>query len=76
MSGCVHCIYTIYADELETYSTALQSARAALTSAGVKKAGWPEEVRGIDDGSGGGMVERERRKVEDGLDPSMAAFLA
>lgn len=72
MSGCVHCVYTMYADDLELYSSALDSARAALTTAGVRQTEWPDEVRGSD----GGMVEKEKKKVEDGMDPSLAAFLA
>ena len=76
MSGCVHCVYTIYADDLEVYSTALTTARDALISAGVSRLHWPDEVKGVDDNAGGGMVEREKQRIEDGLDPSMAAFLA
>lgn len=78
MSGCIHCVYTIYADDLEAYSSALTSAQAALISAGVDKADWPVEVKGGDarDASRDGWVEREKKRVEEEPDPSMAAFLA
>ena len=76
MSGCVHCVYTVYADELEAYSAALTSARAALVSDGIAEAEWPEEVRALDIKGGPGLVESEKRKMVDAMDPSMAAFLA
>ncbi len=67
----------MYADDLELYSSALSSAREALSSASVSKADWPEELRqGDGDGNGNGLVGREMKKMEDEMDPSMAAFLA
>ncbi|WVF69616.1 hypothetical protein IAT40_004394 [Kwoniella sp. CBS 6097] len=41
MSGCVHCVYTIYADDLETYSEAIVRARTALLDAEVPQDQWP-----------------------------------
>jgi hypothetical protein len=74
MSGCVHCVYTIYADDLEIYTESLSSARQALLSAKVPSSEWPEEVRTSEDGAG---VKREEvKKVESSVDPAMAAFLA
>lgn len=81
MSGCVHCVYTIYADDLELYTDSLSSARDALRQAQVKLSDWPEEVRDLEskDGKGmGGQVvqDKEQAKAQQGMDPSMAAFLA
>ncbi|WVQ98248.1 hypothetical protein IAU59_005371 [Kwoniella sp. CBS 9459] len=41
MSGCVHCVYTIYADDLEAYSDAVVQARQALLKAGIPQDSWP-----------------------------------
>lgn len=78
MSGCVHCVYTVYADDLETYTSALSSALEALKSGNVSKDRWPAEVRAMDQkGQSGEKLKRaEEEKVTDGLDPGMAAFLA
>lgn len=76
MSGCVHCVYNIYADDLETYTAALSDARKALTKAGMKEAEWPEEVRAVKAQGQEGMVEGEKAKVREEMDPTMAAFLA
>lgn len=78
MSGCVHCVYNIYADDLEAYTEALESAHTALKASGKPTAEWPEAVRKLDNTSGGkeGMVEQEKEKVGQGLDPVMSAFLA
>ena len=76
MSGCVHCVFTIYADDLELYFSAISAARAALISADVSKADWPDEVRGVDGLDERGVVEREKRRVEEGMDSCMTAFLA
>jgi hypothetical protein len=75
MSGCIHCVYTFYAEELEAYTSALDQAMDALMQAGVEKGDWPEEVRAHDGGEGAGEV-KEKEKVGMSLDPSMAAFLA
>lgn len=75
MGGCVHCVYNIYADDLEQYTEALKSARKALVAAAVPKSEWPEEIRG-NAGDEDGMAEQAKRKVRESIDPSMAAFLA
>ena len=75
MSGCVHCVYTIYADDLELYTDALESARKALTKAQVPTSQWPEEVQTKSSGAGE-VRDAEVKKVEESVDPSMAAFLA
>lgn len=78
MSGCVHCVYTIYADDLEIYTDALSEARQALVQAGRALSGWPEVVRTMEkQGKSGADVEKDAtKKVVEGLDPTMAAFLA
>lgn len=78
MSGCVHCVYTIYADDLELYTSALDEARQALLKAGKPKSTWPEGLRKMEeDGKSAGQVGREAKaEVVSGLDPGMAAFLA
>ncbi|WVR04797.1 hypothetical protein IAU60_001809 [Kwoniella sp. DSM 27419] len=73
MSGCVHCVYTIYADNLEVYVEALRDAREALIRSDTPKAEWPEEVREEDKGD---VKQAEEKKVEREVDPAMAAFLA
>lgn len=75
MSGCVHCVYTIYADDLELYTDALESARQALTKAQIPVAQWPDEVQTKSDGAEEVRGD-ELKKVEESVDPSMAAFLA
>ena len=78
MSGCVHCVYNIYTDDLEIYSEALSAAHKALLSAGIPKAKWPVNVKKLDtNGERGlqGQVE-ERRGEGEGMDPVMAGFLA
>ncbi|KAK1921734.1 oxidoreductase-like protein [Papiliotrema laurentii] len=75
MSGCVHCVYTIYADELEEYNEALGAAKDALVKAGIPTSQWPDEVR-AKDGSTSDQVEKQVEKVMESVDPSMAAFLA
>ncbi|ORY20426.1 oxidoreductase-like protein [Naematelia encephala] len=74
MSGCVHCVYTIYADELEEYNAALEFAREALLAAGIRRADWPEAVKKMD--NNGGVVHRAEEEVMEGMDANMAAFLA
>ena len=72
MNSCVHCVYTMYADDLEEYTSAVDSARKALVAANVPRSQWPREV-----GSEGGQVkEEETDKVERNVDPTLAAFLA
>lgn len=78
MSGCVHCVYTIYADDLEAYTTALSDARSALIKANKPRSAWPDVIRDMEEeGKSAGQVNKEEKeKVVQGVDPSMAAFLA
>ncbi|OCF45781.1 hypothetical protein I317_00269 [Kwoniella heveanensis CBS 569] len=82
MSGCVHCVYTIYADDLETYSDAIVRARTALSEAGIPQDQWPlqDELVTLDDTDDvqakNKIVIEETKKVESGMDPSLSAFLA
>ena len=72
MSGCVHCVYTIYADDQQEYDDALNKALAAVKSAGIPKSEWPVEVAERDDGGGTDVV---KKTVQD-VDPTLSAFLA
>lgn len=83
MSGCVHCVYTIYASELETYSIALSAAQKALEGAKTPRGSWPIEVRELSIGhseetenDAERLVKREERKMANSMDSSMSAFLA
>jgi hypothetical protein len=78
MSGCVHCVYTVYADDLETYTAALSEARQALVKANRPLATWPEGMRSMEEqGKSAGQVGKEAKaEVVAALDPGMAAFLA
>lgn len=75
MSGCVHCVYTIYADDLEIYTDSLKSARKALSTASIPPSDWPEEVR-EHAGEEDGIKVDAKKEVMSNVDPSMAAFLA
>ncbi|WRT64592.1 uncharacterized protein IL334_001524 [Kwoniella shivajii] len=70
MSGCVNCVYTIYADDLEIYTSAVESARKALTKANVNEKDWPEQVRSPT------SEEKSKENIEREVDPVMSAFLA
>jgi hypothetical protein len=63
MSGCVHCVLTLYAEDLELYNAAVDEARAALTKKGVPRARWPK------------AVTEDEEEVPVG-DPGLAAFMA
>ena len=78
MSGCVHCVYTIYADETEEYTAALDEARKALERLRTPVDEWPKVVAGLHGVSGGapGVKEKEKEAATKGMDPSLAAFLA
>ena len=71
MSGCVHCVYTIYADDLETYTDSIASARRALLTAQIPDDQWPEEIRTTENGHKGVKAVEAVP-----ADPVMAAFLA
>ncbi|WVQ69476.1 uncharacterized protein L199_007694 [Kwoniella botswanensis] len=70
MSGCVNCVYTIYADDLEAYKEAIELAKERLKKSNVPEKDWPEEMK--DQKSDGEMKEDVVREV----DPVMSAFLA
>ncbi|WWD07451.1 hypothetical protein V865_005551 [Kwoniella europaea PYCC6329] len=70
MSGCVNCVYTIYADDLEAYNEAIELAKERLKKSNVPEKDWPEEMK--DQKSDGEMKEDVVREV----DPVMSAFLA
>jgi ATP-dependent helicase YprA (DUF1998 family) len=77
MSGCVHCVYTIYADDLVLYTSALDTALEALRKGSVAEVQWPDEIRvhaAEQDGAGKKKITEE--VVVPALDPTMAAFLA
>ena len=76
MSGCVHCVYNIYTDELETYTESLTAAYQALLSAGISKQAWPAAVRKLDKKGEKGIQKEAQGGMNDGMDPVMAGFLA
>lgn len=69
MSGCVHCVLTIYADDLEEYNSAIQEAEIKLKARGVKESDWPGVMRE-------GQEVEEGETAGTGGDPAMAAFMA
>jgi len=76
MNSCVNCVYNLYADDLENYTSSLSSAHIALVSASIPKSEWPEAVRRLDGKNGKeGMKKEEMGKMEDGMDPVVLAFL-
>ncbi|KAJ9109985.1 hypothetical protein QFC20_003185 [Naganishia adeliensis] len=44
MSGCVNCVYTVYADDLLAYNESLTNAISALLNSAIPRSEWPEEV--------------------------------
>jgi hypothetical protein len=77
MNSCINCVYNLYADDLENYTSSLDTAHTALISAGIPKAEWPEAIRRLDGKKGGkeGIKKDEMGKMEDGMDPVVLAFL-
>lgn len=77
MNSCVNCVYNLYADDLEAYTSALDGAHSAVITANIPKSQWPEAVRKLDGKKGGkeGVREEEMGKMEDGMDPVVLAFL-
>jgi len=67
MSGCVHCVLTLYAEDLEEYNKAVEAAKEELKRRGVPREKWPEAV-----------TEDDEDAHEDAVpaDPTMAAFFA
>ena len=76
MNSCVHCVYNVYAEDLENYTAALSEAIIALKQAKVPRKQWPAEILVADKQGPAEMQAAEEKKVESGLDPTMAAFLA
>ena len=77
MNSCVNCVYNLYADDLETYTSALDSAHTALLSANIPKTEWPQAVQRLDQKVGGkeGVKKEEEGRMKEGMDPVMMAFL-
>jgi len=77
MNSCVNCVYNLYADDLEAYTSALDDAHSALKSANTPISRWPEAVRRLDGKKGGkeSVRKEEMGKMEDGMDPVVLAFL-
>ncbi|WVW78229.1 hypothetical protein I302_100182 [Kwoniella bestiolae CBS 10118] len=70
MSGCVNCVYTIYADDLELYNEAVELAKERLRTSNVPEDEWPKEIREKKSG------EETKEEVVKDVDPVMSAFLA
>ncbi|KAJ9124661.1 hypothetical protein QFC24_003028 [Naganishia onofrii] len=45
MSGCVNCVYTLYADDLLAYNESLANALTALRTSGTPQSSWPADIR-------------------------------
>jgi hypothetical protein len=77
MNSCVNCVYNLYADDLEAYTSALDSAHTVLLSANIPKNRWPEAVTRLDRKVGGkeGVKREEEGRMREGMDPVMMAFL-
>ncbi|PWN52381.1 ABC1-domain-containing protein [Violaceomyces palustris] len=85
MSGCAHCAYDIYAEDLESYHEALSSVRRRLLEVEprLSEEEWKEELLGKRPSGGdedGGTdsklrADREVDEVIGNLDPTMKAFL-
>jgi aarF domain-containing kinase len=90
MSGCAHCAYDIYADDLQDFHAEASAARASLLALDPPLAPdeWPAEHLGArptqsaGKGAAGMPSEQARATAESevdavigGLDPTMAAFL-
>lgn len=68
MSGCVHCVLTIYAEDSEEYQTAMDEAKKRLEVKSIPHSEWPSVMKEIE--------ERDTEKNEPAVDPTMAAFMA
>jgi hypothetical protein len=77
MSGCVNCVYNLYADDLELYTQSLKEAHEALAMTSIPKSEWPDAVKRLDGNKSEGKegVKEEMGKVEEGIDPVTMAFL-
>lgn len=68
MSGCVHCVLTIYAEDSEEYQNAMDDARKRLEAKGVPREKWPPVMDEL--------KQKGTEKKEPAVDPTMAAFMA
>lgn len=68
MSGCVHCVLTIYAEDSEEYQTAMDEAKKRLEAKGTPRDKWPAVMDEIE--------EKNTEKKAPAVDPTMAAFMA
>ena len=87
MSGCAHCAYDIYAEDLEDFHSRLSSVRSQLAqvSPPVTREEWRSDLLGnFPSASSGGagleedLKERAQQEVDrviGDLDPTMRAFL-
>jgi aarF domain-containing kinase len=82
MSGCAHCVYDIYADELMNFNEEIEKGKKMLKSLEVPVETWPEELRGetidreVDSKrSGQEADEQVDALIEKIEDPTMKAFL-
>lgn len=86
MSGCAHCAYDIYAEDLEHFHSRLSSVRTQLTQLHppVSRDEWRADLLGdYPTGQAGEMTDGERKeraqrevdRVISDLDPTMKAFL-
>ena len=73
----MNCVYNLYADDLEAYTSALDEVHSAVISANIPKSQWPEAIQRLDGKKGGkeGVRKEEMGKMEDGMDPVVLAFL-
>ncbi|SPO32416.1 related to ABC1 - ubiquinol--cytochrome-c reductase complex assembly protein [Ustilago trichophora] len=85
MSGCAHCAYDIYAEDLEDFHARLSSVRTQLSQLEprVKREEWRSDLLGefpedVEEGDNEDMKERAQKEVDrviGDLDPTMRAFL-
>ncbi|CAO3614162.1 unnamed protein product [Cunninghamella blakesleeana] len=61
MSGCVHCVYDIYQEDMELYKEQLDNIRNRFKAAG-------KELPDI-------LKRKKDKKIDDEMDPTMRAFL-
>ncbi|KAI9308503.1 hypothetical protein BJ944DRAFT_99770 [Cunninghamella echinulata] len=61
MSGCVHCVYDIYQEDMEFYKDQMNSIRQRFKAAG-------KELPAV-------LKQKKDQKPEDEMDPTMRAFL-
>ena len=78
MSGCAHCVYDIYLEDLELYHDQLAAARAKLAPLAVADNEWPPELGSRDVQKGGDPKEMAERALQESyrlMEPSMRSVL-